>query len=1302
MDPDLPHDALGSDSIQPPLASRPVRRPSKKSSSKDRQGRVYPDSWGTIRAVSPDSDMERQSVTLSEGEFLSSGSSPRATTHRARTVDSSRHRTQEGDSSVNGRVRSRTTNEDRIDLSASRRRFGSFQNATAASSAAATAATAATTASAAAAAAAAASSSQPQTPEEQLLSSSPGYYSATNSPSSFSDRPRIGRPPGKLPLNSASSTTIATPPPLPTANQPKILQLMKTTSGWMHGVVSFRPSTQTSWTPGYCSINVATGSLIFQSKDEPSHTRTLIPDLRGCRVRSRYETRTRQTHLCLSSFTAGLTVHLLPHVNETVDSWFAALLCWQPIRPKGVRNKMTKPQAVTIEERRVPDRGRRGSEMALQKDAAIIKVGKMLLWDKPTASGPRPASARRGSTTRHMQSIKSSWQRVSCTLQENGQFKLFTETDVSLVSCVQLSRLTRSAIQQLNPSVLEDEFCLAIYPQYTAHANTDSSIARPVYLALENRVLFEAWLVLLRAFTVPELYGPETSVSAENDPSSSSLSSSSPITTTDDLSQQQQQQQQQTTQTPTTSTADMFRIERMLTIKVTEAKLFRARDETSRSRKPSRSQNQGGSTKQAEGDYYTEVTLDGEVRAKTSIRHRTAKPFWLEEFTFNDLPPVLSQACVIVKNLNPGRRDWSFFTHGPYGLNPNNQDMTSQAHQQLADDDSESSGSQHDNTFGKVHLRLDSLEPGVETEKWWPVVNDKDESVGEILMRARMEETVVLMSHEYERMSEMLHSFTNGLAINLALVMPSELNQLSQTLLNIFQVSGQAVEWICSLIEDEIDGVHKESTVNRLRYTRRIHSNDARDSGQEREFLVRDLGRTATVEANLLFRGNSILTKALDLHMRRLGKEYLEETIGERLRSIEESDPECEVDPSRVQRADDLERNWRVLIALTTGVWKSIANTASRCPPELRLIFRHIRACAEDRYGDFLRSVTYSSVSGFLFLRFFCPAILNPRLFGLLKDQPRQRAQRTFTLIAKALQGLANMTTFGSKEPWMEPMNRFLLGNRMEFKQFVDSVCAIPADRPAPIVTPSYATPIQIQSRLPPTSREGFPSLPFLLDHSRDFANLIRIWLECAPNRLAEVEELDPAVQEFHELAVRLQERTKECLDRAEEAERPSAVLSDRWEDLVTSMENNLTLSSSGASASTGTPMDPMATATAGATNHRNSVGYFAARPYVSRRSTEYTADADDETPPSSSSATWDQTRITFTAPRWSETRDSAASSKNSSTYSLESPDSRATRRHSMSKENSGSKYRIFGQRRKKDRDHSQNNQDVRREPTTS
>jgi hypothetical protein len=145
------------------------------------------------------------------------------------------------------------------------------------------------------------------------------------------------------------------------------------------------------------------------------------------------------------------------------------------------------------------------------------------------------------------------------------------------------------------------------------------------------------------------------------------------------------------------------------------------------------------------------------------------------------------------------------------------------------------------------------------------------------------------------------------------------------------------------------------------------------------------MGNNAKLEANLLFRGNTLLTKSLDLHMKRLGKEYLEETLSEKLKEINIKDPDCEVDPNRVSSQHELDRNWRRLINCTEEVWRAIYNSVSRCPQELRLIFRHIRACAEDRYGDYLRTVQYSSVSGFLFLRFFVPAVLNPKLFGLLK-----------------------------------------------------------------------------------------------------------------------------------------------------------------------------------------------------------------------------------------------------------------------------------------------------------------------------
>jgi hypothetical protein len=234
-------------------------------------------------------------------------------------------------------------------------------------------------------------------------------------------------------------------------------------------------------------------------------------------------------------------------------------------------------------------------------------------------------------------------------------------------------------------------------------------------------------------------------------------------------------------------------------------------------------------------------------------------------------------------------------------------------------------------------------------------------------------------------LSGLLHNFPNGLTLQIAQKLHSELVPLSEILVDIFQVSHSVSDWLMYLVEDEIDGIGRELPFRKTRYSSRIQSNDSNEGGEHREILLRDLGRSATVEANLLFRGNSLLTKAFDAHMRRLGTEYLQETIGDRLRDIAESNPDCEVDPSKVRSQSNLDRNWRNLIALTSSIWDAISSSASRCPLELRLLFRHVQACAHDRYGDWIRSVKYSSVSGFLFLRFFCPAILNPKLFNLIK-----------------------------------------------------------------------------------------------------------------------------------------------------------------------------------------------------------------------------------------------------------------------------------------------------------------------------
>lgn len=57
------------------------------------------------------------------------------------------------------------------------------------------------------------------------------------------------------------------------------------------------------------------------------------------------------------------------------------------------------------------------------------------------------------------------------------------------------------------------------------------------------------------------------------------------------------------------------------------------------------------------------------------------------------------------------------------------------------------------------------------------------------------------------------------------------------------------------------------------------------------------------------------------------------------------------------------------------------------------------------------REVCYSVISGFIFLRFFAPAILNPRLYEITDQAVDPVVNRTLTLISKTVQTIGNLVS---------------------------------------------------------------------------------------------------------------------------------------------------------------------------------------------------------------------------------------------------------------------------------------------------
>jgi neurofibromin 1 len=93
----------------------------------------------------------------------------------------------------------------------------------------------------------------------------------------------------------------------------------------------------------------------------------------------------------------------------------------------------------------------------------------------------------------------------------------------------------------------------------------------------------------------------------------------------------------------------------------------------------------------------------------------------------------------------------------------------------------------------------------------------------------------------------------------------------------------------------------------------------------------------------------------------------------------------------------------------------------------------------EPRFPD----ATYSAVGSFIFLRFFCPAIVSPDTVDL--DVPSDaQVRRALLLVTKVIQNIVNGVGFGVKEPHMKVLNGFLEKNKAVVMAFLSGIAVSP------------------------------------------------------------------------------------------------------------------------------------------------------------------------------------------------------------------------------------------------------------------
>mmetsp|Transcript_9249 Transcript_9249/g.38033 ORF Transcript_9249/g.38033 Transcript_9249/m.38033 type:complete len:913 (+) Transcript_9249:141-2879(+) len=277
--------------------------------------------------------------------------------------------------------------------------------------------------------------------------------------------------------------------------------------------------------------------------------------------------------------------------------------------------------------------------------------------------------------------------------------------------------------------------------------------------------------------------------------------------------------------------------------------------------------------------------------------------------------------------------------------------------------------------------------------------------LGDVRIVFKYTEEIVFPLVEYDQLLELLMDEDMDVIYALGDVTTAK-EDVGRTLSHIFESKGKALELIKGMTNREIDN---------------------------------------TADPDVIFRANTLGTKTLDYFMKLAAMPYLKKTLQKLITDVFTQKKPCEVDPTRLEKTDDIAKNFANLLAYCEEFTSAILNSVDDCPHILRRVFHALQQKVVETYpAEQIEVVRYTAVSGFLFLRFFCPAVLGPKLFSLAKEHPDPKTARTLTLIAKTLQNLSNLCEFGYKEPYMADMNAFIQSNMDKMRQFLDKVASLP------------------------------------------------------------------------------------------------------------------------------------------------------------------------------------------------------------------------------------------------------------------
>eukprot|EP01116_Phalansterium_solitarium_P009241 TRINITY_DN2330_c0_g1_i1.p1 TRINITY_DN2330_c0_g1~~TRINITY_DN2330_c0_g1_i1.p1 ORF type:complete len:873 (+),score=364.65 TRINITY_DN2330_c0_g1_i1:137-2755(+) len=214
-------------------------------------------------------------------------------------------------------------------------------------------------------------------------------------------------------------------------------------------------------------------------------------------------------------------------------------------------------------------------------------------------------------------------------------------------------------------------------------------------------------------------------------------------------------------------------------------------------------------------------------------------------------------------------------------------------------------------------------------------------------------------------------------------------------------------------------------------------------------------------------KNDSVVPKMLATYNRRRpGQEYLQNLLSPILKPFVARDTVLDVDPLSVFRGmineeklrtgttvydqnlspEDIEKLPEVrqrveqhvseLEAMCQQILNAILKSMKKLPYGMRWVCKAIRAIATQRFENITETDILKVTGYFVFYRFINVAITTPQSFGIVDKEPTVLMVKNLASVAKVLQNLFNLSTFGKNERSMSSLNGWIEKNLPAVREY--------------------------------------------------------------------------------------------------------------------------------------------------------------------------------------------------------------------------------------------------------------------------